>query len=61
MAENRAWGNGRDGCLPAARRFKYPWGDSNARNQLRRLVLYPPELQGHVTWLPGDRETMLIS
>ncbi len=25
----------------------YPWGDSNARTQLRRLVLCPAELQGH--------------
>jgi hypothetical protein len=26
---------------------KRPWSDSNARTQLRGLVLYPPELQGH--------------
>ncbi len=24
----------------------YPWRDSNSRTQLRRLALYPPELQG---------------
>jgi hypothetical protein len=32
---------------PAPIADKYPWGDSNARSQLRRLVLYPAELQGH--------------
>jgi hypothetical protein len=27
---------------------KYPQGDSNARTRLRRPVLYPTELWGHV-------------
>ena len=32
--------------------YEYPRGDSNARTQLRRLVLYPPELRGCTGTIP---------